>query len=148
MTEEEPRYHRDPPDGEGFVAWTFRPPRFNSSFGTIRARAEPDGAVLIRIETGMRAANFYDRLHGGFALAALDQAMPIAIATLRDQPFGGVVTLALSTSFIGAGAIDRPFDVIASIVGETGRLYFLSGSIVQGDDMILGWQATMRKVRR
>ena len=139
---------RHEPDAEGFVDWTFDPPRFSSGFGPLRTRAEPDGRARIRIETGPRAANVHDRLHGGFALACIDQALSLAITTLRDEAFGGVVTLSLATSFIGAGTVDEPIDVVVAIVRETGRLFFLSGEVVQGEETLLGWQATMRKVRR
>src|SRR3546814_16991066 len=47
---------------------------------------------------------------------------------------GHSVTLDLSTQFVGAGRIGEPLDAVVELVRETGRLIFLRGLVVQGED--------------
>ena len=102
--------------------------------------------MRVRIATGPTRGNVQGFVHGGFLIGFLDQALfvgPVAIGRLK---FASAVTLNLATQFVGAATMDRPVDCLIEIVGETGRMLFLRGTMVQGDHVVLSYQATLRKL--
>ena len=60
---------------------------------------------------------------------------------------GTAVTLDLNTQFIGGGRVGEPIEAQVEVLKETGRLLFLRGLVVQGDDdtKIAAFSATIRK---
>jgi acyl-coenzyme A thioesterase PaaI-like protein len=136
----------DGPDAEGFYSVTFPGDGHNASYGAMLARAEGPDTARVRIPTGRRAANVLDAVHGGFLLSFLDQALFVGPVMLERISFGAAVTLGVSTQFLASGAIDRPLDCMIEIVRETGRLLFLRGEIEQGGNILLTYQATVRKL--
>ena len=60
---------------------------------------------------------------------------------------GTAVTLDLNTQFIGGGRIGAPIEAQVEVLKETGRLLFLRGLVVQGEDeaKIAAFSATIRK---
>jgi acyl-coenzyme A thioesterase PaaI-like protein len=136
----------DGPDAEGFYGVSFPGDGHNAGYGRMLARAEGPDTARVRIETGARAANVLDAVHGGFLLSFLDQALFVGPVTLERIAFGGAVTLGVSTQFLAPGAIDRPLDCMVEIVRETGRLLFLRGEMEQDGTILLTYQATVRKL--
>ena len=57
------------------------------------------------------------------------------------------MTLDLNTQFIGGGRIGEPIEAQVECLKETGRLLFLRGLVVQGDDgmKIAAFSGTIRK---
>ena len=78
--------------------------------------------------------------HSGQALQGAAASRSFGLITA-----GTAVTLDLCTQFIGAGRIDEPLDAVVELLRETGRLLFLRGLIVQGDETIASFTATIRK---
>ena len=138
-------YDTGPPDAQGFIPFRFPAGRFNANF-PFRARLEGEGRVLVRIETGLHAANAGGRLHGGYTLAAVEQALPVTLFMLPDRSFTPAVVLTFAIQFVTGGDIEQPIDVFVSVVRETKRLFFLSGTAEQGDAVLMNWQATASKV--
>jgi acyl-coenzyme A thioesterase PaaI-like protein len=68
-----------------------------------------------------------------------------AMRTLLGGDAEGSVTLDLSNQFIGAGRIGEPLDAVVEVLRETGRMVFLRGMVVQGDDTIAAFNGTIRK---
>ncbi|WP_062347264.1 PaaI family thioesterase [Novosphingobium sp. CCH12-A3] len=124
-----------------------------------RFNAQTMGRMLTRIEEGAdgirrarlrmfperRHSNLLDAVHGGVTLALIDIALFAAMRTLLSGDAAGSVTLDLSSQFIGAGRIGEPLDAVTEVLRETGRLVFLRGLVVQGDDMIAAFNGTIRK---
>jgi acyl-coenzyme A thioesterase PaaI-like protein len=64
---------------------------------------------------------------------------------LRGVDAGRSVTVDLTTQFIGAGDASRPLDSVVELLRETHRLAFLRGLVVQDDDKVASFAATIRK---
>ncbi len=135
------------PDAEGFYTTYFEGPGFNGIFGAIRSRAEGDRA-RVRIDTGSARANPMGALHGGFLLGFLDQAVFVGPVTVGRMALPNwAVTLNFATQFVAPGRADIPLDCMVEIVSETGKLLFLRGQMEQEGQVLLTYQATLRKVR-
>ena len=61
---------------------------------------------------------------------------------------GTAVTLDLSVQFIGAGVIGEALDAEVELLKETGRLLFMRGLVVQGENRIAAFSGTIRKPTR
>ena len=83
--------------------------------------------------------------HGGALLAFIDVALFAAARGFGLITAGTAVTLDLSTQFIGGGRIGEPLEAQVELLRETGRLLFLRGLVVQGDDKIASFSGTIRK---
>ena len=59
---------------------------------------------------------------------------------------GPSVTLELSTQFVGAGDPSQPLDAVNEIVRETGKLMFIRGQVVQGENIIASHSGIVRKI--
>ncbi|WP_369800697.1 PaaI family thioesterase [Novosphingobium sp. AAP83] len=126
------------------------PTRFNAqTMGKMVTRVEDraDGgkACRLRMFPERRHSNLLDSVHGGVTLALIDIALFAAMRTLLDGDAAGSVTLDLSNQFIGAGRVSEPLDAVVEVLRETGRLVFLRGLVVQGDDTIAAFSGTIRK---
>ncbi len=138
----------DGPDADGFFGVIFGGDGHNAGYGRMLCRPEGERLARVRIQTGARAANVNGRIHGGFMLSFLDQALFVAPRMLRIIEVAGAVTLGVSTQFLAPGRVTEPLDCVVEIVRETGKLLFLRGTLEQGDELLLTYQATLRKLSR
>src|SRR5262249_44737015 len=136
----------DGPDADGFYGVQFFSESYNAGYGRMLCRPEGERLARVRIAVGPLAANLNGALHGGFMMSFLDQALFTATRTLGDPDAIRAVTLGLSTQFLTAGRMTEPLDCIVEVVRETGRLLFLRGTMEQSDDVLLTFQATLRKM--
>ncbi len=141
-------------DHPGWFTWNLiDETRFNAqAMGRMLTRIEDraDGVRVARLRMfpERRHSNLLDAVHGGITLALIDISLFAAMRTLLDGDAAGSVTLDLSTQFIGAGRIGEPLDAVVEVLRETGRLVFLRGLVVQGDDTIAAFNGTIRKPTR
>ena len=145
----------EPAEGHpGWFTWNLTDPaRFNAQtmgplLTRIEQRADGGKAARLRMMPERRHSNLLDAVHGGVTLALIDVSLFAAMRTLLDGDAAGSVTLDLSTQFIGAGRIGEPLDAVVEVLRETGRLVFLRGLVVQGDDTIAAYNGTIRKPTR
>lgn len=138
-------------DDPGWFTWDLiDQTRFNpQAMGKMLTRVEdlPNGgrASRLRMFPERSHSNLLDAVHGGVTLALIDISLFSAMRTLTGGDAAGSVTLDLSTQFIGAGQIGSPLDAVVEILRETGRLIFLRGLVVQGDNTIAAFNGTIRK---
>ena len=143
----EPKAGFGPADADGFQTWALpERGRFLDIYGTIRCRVEPDGRARCRVETGRAQSNGLGAIHGGFLLAFVDQALFCGPLMSGRLSLPGAVTLSVSTQFIAPGRAGEPLDALTETVGETGRLLFLRGLMVQGDTIVASFEGTLRKL--
>lgn len=117
--------------------------RFSDLIGTIYFRRREDGSTEVRAETGRQHSNMQDRLHGGYVMAFIDQALfAIAAPYLVTQR---AVTLTCNTEFLGAGAPGADIRASGEVTRETGKLLFLRGMVEQ-DGPIASFSGVLRKV--
>lgn len=141
-------------DYPGWFTWNLTDEtRFNAQtmgrmLTRIEDRADSVRVARLRMFPERRHSNLLDAVHGGITLALIDISLFAAMRTLLDGDAAGSVTLDLSTQFIGAGRIGEPLDAVVEVLRETGRLVFLRGLVVQGDDTIAAFNGTIRKPTR
>ena len=133
------------PDNPGWFTWTLSDPtRFNSLLGPMRVRMEGDLA-RVRMHPEHVHTNLSNALHGGTILSFIDVSIFAASRMFGLIEAGTAVTLDLSVQFIGAGRPGVPLDAEVEMLRETGRLLFLRGLVVQEDDRVASFAATIRK---
>ncbi|MFM9852825.1 MAG: PaaI family thioesterase [Sphingomonadaceae bacterium] len=135
------------PDNPGWLTWELLDKRrFNGQvLGKMIVRKESESKARLRMFPGIKHSNLSNNVHGGITLAFIDVSLFGASRMFGLIEAGTAVTLDLSTQFIGAGAIDIPLEAEVELLKETGRLLFLRGLIVQGDNRIAAFAGTIRK---
>ncbi|GMN01348.1 PaaI family thioesterase [Erythrobacter sp. MTPC3] len=136
-------------DGEeGWYSWNLKDrTRYNTAvLGELRVRGEGDRCRL-RMFPERRHTNLGDNIHGAATLGLIDIALFAAMHVIGSGNAGPSVTVELSTQFVGAGDPERPLDAVTEIVRETGRMLFLRGECVQGDDIVTSYSGIVRKMK-
>lgn len=145
-------YRRIPPaeaDGEdGWYSWNLVDrTRYNTAvLGDMHVRREGDQCRL-RMFPERRHTNLGDNIHGAATLGLIDIALFATMHLVGHGDAGPSVTVELSTQFVGAGDPERPLDALTEIVRETGRMLFLRGQAVQGDDVVASYSGIVRKMK-
>jgi uncharacterized protein (TIGR00369 family) len=133
-------------DHSGWYEWRV-PGAFNREvIGTLLVREEADGVARTRIFPAAHMGNVHGLIHGGIVTALADATLFAGPGLLTGQDLGASVTVELSVQFIGAGSMDEPLDGLVSVLRETGRMLFLQGKIVQGDNTVAGFSGIIRKI--
>jgi len=135
------------PDNPGWLKWEMTDPsRYNGTvLGKRLARREADGQARLRMFPGHTHSNLRNAVHGGVITGFIDVAMFGASRMFGLIDAGTAVTLDLSVQFIGAGVVGEPLDAEVELLKETGRLLFMRGIVVQGDNRIAAFSGTIRK---
>ena len=86
----------------------------------------------------------------GALLAFIDVVLFAAARGFGLITAGTAVTLDLNTQFIGSGRLGEPLEAQVELLKETGRLLFLRGLVVQGEDeaKVAAFSGTIRKPSR
>ncbi len=151
MTDPLPAFDNSPdPDNPGWLKWDMTDPsRYNGTvIGKILVRSDGEGKARLRMFPGHMHSNLSGVVHGGTTLGFIDVAMFGASRMFGLIEAGTAVTLDLSVQFIGAGVIGEPLDAEVELLKETGRLLFMRGLVVQGDNRIAAFSGTIRKPTR
>ena len=135
------------PDHPGWLTWKLSDStRFNGQvMGDMIVRSEGEGRARVRMFPERRHTNLQDNLHGGTILSLIDVAIFAGSRMFGLIAAGTAVTLDLSVQFIGAGVIGEPLDAEVELLKETGRLLFMRGIVVQGDERVAAFSGTIRK---
>lgn len=137
------------PEYPGWRRWELKDDsRFNGQvMGRMLVRVEGQ-QVRTRMFPEHRHTNLLDIVHGATTLALMDISIFSCGHMLGLEGMAGSVTLDLSAQFIGGAVPNEPLDSVVEILRETKRLVFLRGLVVQGDDKVAAFSATIRKGRR
>ena len=139
--------HVPDPDHPGWWTWDLDDPgRYNGSLGKMIVQSAGPGRGRCRIFRGHGQSNLGDAVHGGAILAFADVAL-FAGGHMAGMGDTDAVTLDLQASFIAAGRLGVPMDAEVELLRETGRMVFLRGLIVQGDETVAAFTGTLRKIR-
>jgi acyl-coenzyme A thioesterase PaaI-like protein len=134
------------PDHPGWHEWRV-PGAFNREvIGTLLVRDEGNGIARTRIFPASHMGYVHGMIHGGIISALADATLFAGPGLLTGQDLGASVTVELSLQFIGAGSMTEPLDGLVSILRETGRMIFVQGRIVQGDNTVAGFSGIIRKI--
>lgn len=140
---------------DGWISWNLTDrSRFNCFLEPLAVRKESpteDGRprARVRMHPEQKHSNLNDNVHGAVTLALIDVSLFGASYQFGSMGAGNSVTLDLSSQFIGGGRIGEPLDAVVELVRETGRLIFLRGLIVQGendDHIVATFSGTVRKI--
>jgi acyl-coenzyme A thioesterase PaaI-like protein len=136
------------PDNPGWQRWRIiDATRFNEAvLGKQLVRVEGPGSARFRIQPQVPLhTNSAGNVHGAITLALIDVSLFGALFVLAGLDAGRSVTLDLQSQFIGAGDASRPLDSVVELLRETRRLAFLRGLVMQDDDLVASFTATVRK---
>ena len=140
-------YPAFPPDPDN-PGWLHFPAtasgRFVDLFGAVRLRVEEDGRVRCRFAPGPQHLNILNSVHGGFAMAVVDQVLFFAPHARGIAGALGGVTIEAGVQFLAPLAI-APFDAVVEILRETGRLVFMRGLFEQNGAPAVSFSGTIRK---
>lgn len=133
---------------DGWYTWNLVDrTRYNTAvLGDMRVRREGDECRL-RMFPERRHTNLGDNIHGAVTLGLVDIALFATMHTVGSGNAGPSVTVELSTQFVGAGDPALPLDAVTEIVRETGRMLFLRGQAVQGDQIVASYSGIVRKMK-
>jgi acyl-coenzyme A thioesterase PaaI-like protein len=145
MTEALFNYGEDP-DAPGWMRWELRERgRYNDFLGPLSTRL--DGEIArVRMTPNFSHSNLGNNVHGGTMLGFIDVALFGGARTLGILGSQRVVTLDLSTQFIGATRLDVPLEARVELLRETGHLIFLRGLVVQEEAIVASFTGTVRKL--
>ena len=136
------------PDNPGWLRWRIiDATRFNEAvLGKQLVRAEGPNSARFRIQPQVPLhTNSAGNVHGAITLALVDVSLFGALYVLGGLDAGRTVTLDLQNQFIGAGDAARPLDSVVELLRETRRFAFLRGLVVQDEDIVASFTATIRK---
>ena len=133
---------------EGWYSWNLVDrTRYNTAvLGEMMVRREGDQCRL-RMFPERRHTNLVDNVHGATTLGLIDIALFATMHVCGSGSAGPSVTVELSTQFVGAGDPERELDAVTEIVRETGRMLFLRGQVVQGEDVVASYSGIVRKMK-
>jgi len=135
------------PDHPGWTEYDLAEPgHYNRAvLGTLLVRGDSPDHCRVRMAPRVLHTNSAGRIHGGVTLGLVDVSLFAAMYQLRGIPVSGSVTVDLQCQFIGPGDGARPLDCVVELLRETRRMGFLRGLVVQDDDLVASFTATMRK---
>ena len=137
--------YEEHPDHPGWMRWGFTDPtRYNDFLGPMLVKVEA-GIARVRMTPERRHSNLRDNVHGGAMLGFIDVALFAASRSFGLITAGSAVTLDLSVQFIGGGRIGELLEAQVELLKETGRLLFLRGLVVQGEEKVASFSGTIRK---
>ena len=145
---ETPAFDNSPdPENPGWFNWQMiDSSRYNGTvIGKILVRSDGEGKARLRMFPEHMHSNLSGVVHGGTTLGFIDVAMFGASRMFGLIDAGTAVTLDLSVQFIGAGVIGEPLDAEVELLKETGRLLFMRGLVLQGENRIAAFSGTIRK---
>ncbi len=133
---------------DGWYSWNLVDrTRYNTAvLGDMWVRQEGDYCRL-RMFPQRHHTNLGDNIHGAVTLGLVDIALFATMHTVGSGNAGPSVTVELSTQFVGAGDSGQPLDAVTEIVRETGRMLFLRGQAVQGDEVVASYSGIVRKMK-
>ena len=139
---------RASPEHPGWHEWRV-PGAFNLEVvGLLLVRDEGGGTARTRIFPAPQMGNVHGAIHGGIISAFADASLFAGPGVLTRQDLAASVTVELSVQFTGSGSMAEPLDALVTILRETGRMIFVQGRIVQGDNVVAGFSGIIRKIAR
>jgi len=147
MTEPKPEFlYEEHPDHPGWMKWGFKDEtRYTAFLGEMMVRRDGNRA-RVRMTPERRHSNLANVVHGGAMLGFIDVSLFAAARSFGLISAGTAVTLDLNTHFIGGGRIGEPLEAEVELLRETGRLLFLRGVVLQGENEVVAeFSGTIRK---
>ena len=138
-------------DHPGWSDWSLRDAsRFNTAImGRVIIRRDSDQAARVRMFPERRHSNLFDGVHGGVIVGLVDISLFATLFLLSEGGDKAAAfnsrTVDVSTQFMGAARFGEPLDSVGELLNQSRRLAFLRGKIVQGDTIVAGWTALIRK---
>ncbi|WP_374527515.1 PaaI family thioesterase [Novosphingobium sp.] len=131
-------------DGEwaGWHKWASEEP-FEDHAGPFYVRWE-DGKAVAGFRVQPKNLNGWGNCHGGALLTFADYAL-FMIAE-NGGPVGGV-TVTMSSEFVGPGRAGALLTAKGEVTRKGGSLIFVRGTISDGDEPVLTFSATIKKLR-
>jgi uncharacterized protein (TIGR00369 family) len=128
---------------EGYKSLTGISPA-EDHMGPFYYRKSDDGLQLgFRAE--QRNCNGINSVHGGVLMAFADySATMVALSGVREN----CATISFTSDFLGAARLGDWVEGYGEVIRRTGSMTFVRGHLAVGDDMVLSYQAVMRRLKK
>lgn len=120
--------------------------RFDRCFAPFQFRKLGPGRVEVDIPTPAESANAHGGIHGGYLAARIEQILYLPLYVNRSVGLGRVVIVDYSLKYLMGGELGESLQGEVELMQETGRLGFTRGLLRQGDQPLVSFTATIRKL--
>lgn len=125
-------YHYEPADA------------FEDYTGPFHCRPDADGSLVCGFMPEPKNCNAGGNIHGGSLMTFADYAL-FMIAE-NGAPVGGV-TVTMASEFVGPGRAGALLTARGEVTRKGGSLIFVRGKISDGEEPVLTFSATIKKLR-
>lgn len=104
-----------------------------------------DGDLRVGFRAGEHNCNGIGTVHGGILMAFADYAVTIlALSGVKEH----CTTISFSSDFIAAARLGDWVEGVGEVVKRTGSMTFVKGQLQAGEDVILTFQAVVRRLKK
>lgn len=137
----------DSPQGADWRRINPDPAGYGRTMPPIFARATPRGAECW-VVPDQTSANYQGLVHGAFLASLGEQVLYLPLA-LHDRlgAGGGTLTVDFAMQYLAGAALGVPLEGEVECIRETGRLAFIRGTLRQDGEAVMGFTATLRKLK-
>ncbi len=137
----------DSPQGAGWRRINQTPAGYGRTMPPIFARKTERGAECW-VLPDESSSNYQGLVHGAFLASLGEQVLflPLALHE-RLGAGGGTLTVDFAMQYLAGAALGVPLVGEVECIRETGRLAFIRGTLRQDDEAVMGFTATLRKLK-
>lgn len=137
----------DSPQGAGWRRINETPSGYGRTMPPIFARKTGRGAECW-VVPDESSSNYQGLVHGAFLASLGEQVLflPLALHE-RLGTGGGTLTVDFAMQYLAGAALGVPLVGEVECIRETGRLAFIRGTLRQDGEAVMGFTATLRKLK-
>lgn len=137
----------DSPPGTGWRRIHENAQGYGSTMPPMFARATERGAECWVVPDAS-SSNYQGLVHGAFLASLGEQVLFLPLALHgRLGTGGGTLTVDFAMQYLAGAALGVPLIGEVECIRETGRLAFIRGTLRQDGEAVMGFTATLRKLK-
>lgn len=107
--------------------------------------ARSAGGIVTGFRAGPENCNGIGSVHGGVLMSFADYTVTMLALSGVDEH---CATVSFSSDFMGAARDGDWIDGRGKVTRRTGSLSFVSGELLSGDEVVLSFQAVLRRLKK
>ncbi len=119
---------------------------FDKHLGKVFFRKVGEGTVEARLETPADMLNVHGFYHGGALAGLVERLLLLPLYVERSIYRGGMVVVGMDLQFVSNCEITSELYADLERTHETGKMGFVSGKLRHGDQTLVVFQSTVRKL--